>query len=357
MVFEDLASYLFLGNNGQEWAYAIGVFLAVILALYIVRFTFLKWFERLAKKTATDIDDMLIEMLKAIHWPFYWVIAAWSGLKYLTAHPVVDQVINSILMIVLIFYAIRATGKIVDHVAERAAKRRAKESNLVYDKVAKDPIVNVLSLFVKGILWAVGVVWLLANMGFNVASLLAGLGIGGLAIAFALQKVLEDIFASFSIYFDKPFEIGDYIVIGTDMGTVEKIGIKTTRIRTLQGQQLVVSNRELTESRVNNFKKMDRRRIVWNFGVEYSTPVQKLEKILKIVDDIFKKNKMATLDRVHFKEFGDFSLNFEVVYFVESKEYKKYMDTQQDVNFELARRFQKEKIEFAFPTQTIHVKK
>ena len=216
---------------------------------------------------------------------------------------------------------------------------------------------EVLKKVVKGVLWAIAIIIVLSNFGYNVSTLAAGLGIGGIAIAFAFQAILGDIFASFSIYFDKPFKIGDFILIGNDMGTVKHIGIKTTRIQTLQGQELIVSNKELTETRVHNYKKMERRRISFTFGVEYDTKLKKLEKILEIVKEIFKKIKIADLDRVHFKQFGDFSLNFEVVYYVNKPDYLEYMDTQQEINFALKERFEKESIEFAFPTQTIYVNK
>ena len=216
---------------------------------------------------------------------------------------------------------------------------------------------EILNKIIKGVLWAVAVIIILSNFGYNVSALAAGLGIGGLAIAFAMQNILSDVFASFSIYFDKPFRIGDFIIVGDDLGTVKHIGIKTTRIQTLQGQELIISNKELTETRVNNYKKMERRRISFTFGVEYGTKLKQLKKISSIVKEILDKIKIADLDRVHFKQFGDFSLNFEVVYYVNKPDYLTYMDTQQEINFALKERFEKEGIVFAFPTQTIYLNK
>ena len=186
---------------------------------------------------------------------------------------------------------------------------------------------------------------------------MAGLGIGGIAIAFALQNILSDIFASFSIYFDKPFKVDDFIIIGDDKGVVKKIGIKSTRIQTLQGEELVISNKELTESRVHNYKKMERRRIVFVFGVTYETPTEKVKKIPSIIKDIIEKTELADIDRVHFKEFADFSLNFEVVYYLKTSDYAEYMDTQQEINLAMKEHFEKEQIEFAYPTQTVFVHK
>ena len=187
-----------------------------------------------------------------------------------------------------------------------------------------------------------------------------GLGVGGIAIALALQNVLSDIFSAFTIYFDKPFEIGDFIIIGSDMGVVKKIGIKSTRIQTLQGEELIVSNNELINSRIQNFKKMKRRRIVFAFGVTYGTPSKKLKNIPEIINNIINKEKMSNidkLDRVHFKQFGDFSLNFEVVYYLKTGDYNAYMDTQAEINLAIKDAFEKEGIEMAFPTQTIFLNK
>ena len=195
------------------------------------------------------------------------------------------------------------------------------------------------------------------NLGYNVSGLLAGVGIGGIAIAFALQNVLADVFASITIYFDKPFKVGDYIVIGADSGTVKNIGIKSTRIQTLQGQELVVSNKELTEARIHNYKKMKTRRVVFEFGVEYDTPTKKMKKIPGMLDKIFKKVDGADMERVHFKSFGDSALLYEVVYYISTKEYKIYMDIQEEMNLELKQAFEKEKISMAYPTQTLYLKK
>jgi small-conductance mechanosensitive channel len=235
---------------------------------------------------------------------------------------------------------------------DKIIQKRKKEEDTF------DPsILGVLSKIIKGVLWGIAIIIVLSNFGYDVTALAAGLGIGGIAIAFALQSVLGDIFASFSIHFDKPFRVGDFIIIGSDLGTVQHIGIKTTRLKTLQGQELIVSNRELTETRVNNYKQMEKRRIVFGFGVEYDTPLKKLKKIPNMVKEILDKIKIAELNRVHFKEFGDFSLNFEVVYYVNVSDYNVYMDTQQEINFKLKEIFEKENIVFAFPTQTIFVNK
>ncbi len=195
----------------------------------------------------------------------------------------------------------------------------------------------------------------LQNLGVDITALIAGLGVAGIAVALAVQNILGDLFASLSITLDKPFVPGDFIVLGTEMGTVEKIGLKTTRVRSLSGEQLVFSNNDLLSSRVRNFKRMFERRVVFGFGVLYSTPPDMLEKIPGIVREAIEAEELARFDRCHFYRFGDSSLDFETVYHVKSPEYNKYMDTQQRVCMHLVRQFKEMGIGFAFPTRTLHL--
>lgn len=196
---------------------------------------------------------------------------------------------------------------------------------------------------------------ILDNLGVNITGLVAGLGIGGIAVALAVQNILGDLLASLSIVLDKPFVIGDFIVVDSLSGTIEHIGLKTTRIRSLSGEQLIFSNNDLLKTRIRNYKRMSERRIVFSFGIIYQTPTEKLKNVNKIVRDIIEKTENARFDRVHFKEYGDSSLNFEVVYFVIDPDYNIYMDVQESINLEIFRQFGEEGIEFAYPTQTLYV--
>jgi small-conductance mechanosensitive channel len=195
----------------------------------------------------------------------------------------------------------------------------------------------------------------LDNMGVNITGLVAGLGIGGIAVALALQNILGDLFASLSIILDKPFVIGDFIVVDQLMGTVEHVGLKTTRIRSLSGEQVIFSNAGLLQSRIRNFKRMAERRVVFTVGVTYQTPYEKLARISALLREAVELQQGVRFDRAHFKEYGDFALVYEIVYFVTSPDYNKYMDIQQAINFEIYRRFQQEGLEFAYPTQTLFV--
>ena len=187
--------------------------------------------------------------------------------------------------------------------------------------------------------------------------MIAGLGIGGIAIAFALQGILGDLFSSFAIFFDKPFEIGDFIKIGDKSGTVRKIGIKTTRLKSTDGDEIVISNQELTGAVLHNYKKTEERRNVLSLGVTYNTPTDKLKMIPVILKKVIDDAENIRFDRAHFKSFGDFALGFEAVYYVKSGNYTQHMDAQQIVNFAIKEGFDKEGIEIAFPTQTVYVEK
>jgi small-conductance mechanosensitive channel len=181
--------------------------------------------------------------------------------------------------------------------------------------------------------------------------------VGGIAVALAAQNILGDLFSSMSIVLDKPFVLGDFIIVGDLMGTVEKIGLKTTRIKSLSGEQLVFSNSDLLNSRIRNFKRMQERRAVFSIGVTYETPYEKLQTIPATIREVIESQELARFDRAHFASYGDFALVFEIVYYMKRPEYDLYMDTQQAINLELFRRFAESGIAFAYPTQTVHLNK
>jgi small-conductance mechanosensitive channel len=215
--------------------------------------------------------------------------------------------------------------------------------------------IGALRFIAKLVLWTAVLLLALDNLGLDITTLVAGLGVGGIAVALALQSVLGDLFASLSIVLDKPFVIGDFIIVGDFLGTVEHIGLKTTRVRSLSGEQLVFSNGDLLSSRIRNYKRMAERRIVFGFGVVYQTPAEQLEAIPGMVREFIESLEKTRFDRAHFKGFGNFSLDFEVVYYVLVPDYNIYMDIQQQINLALYRRFEQDGIEFAYPTQTLYV--
>jgi small-conductance mechanosensitive channel len=199
------------------------------------------------------------------------------------------------------------------------------------------------------------VLFTLDNFGVNISALVAGLGVGGIAIALAVQNILGDLFASITILLDKPFVVGDMVTVGDFSGTIENIGIKTTRVRSVSGEQVIFSNADLLQSRIRNFKRLYERRVVFCFGLTYETPLDLIEKIPSIVKEIITNTEDLRFERAHFKGFGASSLDFEVVYFVTQSDYTIYMDRQQSVNLAVARRFSSLNVDFAYPTSTLKV--
>jgi len=345
MSFFDVS---FLNNTILDYLIALGVFLAVFLGLRIFRTVVLNRLHRLSQKTKNDLDDLLIKIITSIKAFFYVVLSFYVSVRFVNCSDLFLKIVNYFFFFVIVYYLVKAAEALVEYGAEKIVQTK---------KDIDESVVDLLARIIKGVVWVLAVIIVLQNLGYNITALAAGLGIGGIAIAFAIQNVLVDLFASFSIYFDKPFQIGDFIIIGKDMGTVKRIGIKSTRIQTLQGEELVVSNKELTESRVHNYKKMEKRRIVFSFGVTYETETEKLKQIPQIVKKIIDDIDKTDYDRAHFKDFGDFSLNYEVVYYLNSSDYNEYMDIQQDINLKIKQSFENQGIEMAYPTQTVFLKK
>ena len=308
--------------------------------------------KRSARRTKTQLDDIVVDFISAINWQFYAYLSFYIATLTLNLPELISNIFRYLFIIFIAYYIAQGFSRVVDYFTNKQIEKRKNTDN-----AQNTSMIKVFGGLFKVVIYVISFLMVLANLNIEITPLVASLGIGGIAIAIALQSVLADLFAAFAIYFDKPFKEGDFIIVGNDMGTVKHIGIKTTRIQTLQGQELVVSNAELTNSRINNYKKMERRRIAFAFGIKYDTTANKMKKINKIVKDIIDKTKLATFDRIHFREFGDFSLNYEVVYYVETSDYNKYMDVQQEINLAIKEAFEKEKIEFAFPTRTLHIEK
>ena len=339
----------FLGNSVEQY----GLFILILVGSTIIFALFQKFLlhrlEKLAKKTKTELDDAIIEIFRTIKPPFYLFLSFYIALRFLSFPDIVHRIIGALLIVWAIYLAVKAVQIFINF----AFKKRFEEEE---DRGTKSAL-NAINIIAKIILWSLGLLLMLSNLGINITSLIAGLGIGGIAIALALQNILGDLFSSFAIHFDKPFVEGDYVVIGKHAGNVEKIGIKSTRIRALQGEEIIISNQELMSARIQNFKKMKERRTTFTIGVTYNTPAEKLKKIPDIIRQIVEKADNARFDRSHFKSFDDSALAFETTFFITSSEYKEYMDVQQEINFKIHEAFEREGVEMAYPTQTLYVKK
>ncbi len=335
----------FFGNSLKAWVQAGAIFLGSVAIFKLVQAFLLSKLRRLAKKTETKTDDLFIQLLQAVK-PYFYVVAALvvAG-QFLYLSTKLSQALFTVLIVATLFQAISLAQLIIDFVAQK----------MLAKKKDKAPV-NLLKTVVIIIVWVIGGLLLLSNLGVDVTSLVAGLGIGGVAVALAVQNVLGDLLSSFSIYFDKPFEIGDFIVVGQDRGTVKEIGVKSTRIQSLQGEELIIPNQDLTSSRISNYKKMKTRRISFNLGVAYETPVEKLKKVPALIEEVFNKFPQAKFIRAHLQSLGDSTLIYQVVYEVESEKYNDYVEVEGSLNLALLERFTQEGIELPYPTQRVLTK-
>ena len=334
-------------NTILDYLIFLGVLVGSLIVIRIVGYFVFKHVAKLTKKTATTIDDELCKNIKKYVMPAVYFAALYFTSKMLEIGDELSKIINgSILAVITIMAALFASSVFVMLFNKYWEGKRTNAN--------KELAIKTLSGLLKVTIWVIAVILFLDNIGIRITSLIAGVGIGGIAIAFAAQSILGDIFCFFTIFFDRPFEIGDFIVSGDKMGTVEYIGLKTTRLRALDGEQLIFSNTDLTGSRIQNYKRMEQRRVLFTLGVTYDTTHDKLREIPSVIKSIVDEAPNTTFGRAHFAAYGDFSLNFEIVYYILSADYDEYMDIHQEVNLKIKEEFDKRQIEFAFPTQTIY---
>lgn len=348
----DILAYTVAGNSVKEYLIALVIFVSAFVVLKVVKHIIVFLLTKIFTRIKTEIGTLAIKIITRIRWPLFLVVSLYLAVQFIRIPEVIKTVLGYSLMVVATIYVVVSIHYVIDYVIRTMITKKEEG-----EEEFETPIVNLLGIIAKIALWIIAFIFILSNLGYNVTTLVAGFGIGGLAIAFGLQKVLQDLFASFSIYIDRPFVPGDFIIIGNDLGVVKRIGIKSTRIQHLAGQELVVSNRELTDVRVHNYKRMEKRRIAFTFGVTYQTPTGKLKKIPEMVREIIANIEAAEIGRVHFKQYGDFSLIFEVEYYVTTSDYTVYMDTQQKINLAIKEAFEKGEIGFAYPTQTLFLSK
>jgi small-conductance mechanosensitive channel len=352
---QEFLNQSFYGNTVYNYAVAIGIFIIGIIILTIFKKIILSRLKKWSEKTKTTIDDFLVGGIEKSLVPVLYLVTFYFSIKSLTLPDKTVIIVDKTLIVLATFFFIRVITSTLKYSLNSYVKRRSPGEE---DAERRLKQINGITLIISFVIWSVGFVFLLDNLGFQISAVIAGLGIGGIAIALAAQAILGDLFSYFVIFFDRPFEIGDFINLGGEfVGTIEYIGIKTTRIRSLSGEQIVISNTDLTNSRVRNYKRMERRRVVFKLGVIYQTTAKQLAEISKIVKTIIEEEPDTTFDRGHFQSYGDFSLNFEFVYYVLSSDYNKYMDTQQAINLKVYEEFEKRGIEFAYPTQTLFVSK
>jgi small-conductance mechanosensitive channel len=336
-------------NTLQTWLIAVAFALAVLMIASVIRSISIKQLTRLVERTDVPLAPVLLVVVKQTKWLFILLLALFVGAIVIELPATSRASLTTLVIIALLIQAGLWGAAALQEMIEQYRQRQLE----------KDPAsvttLNVLNFIGKIILWSLVLLLVLDNLGVNITALVAGLGVGGIAVALAVQTILGDLFASLSIVLDKPFVVGDFLIVGDLLGSVEHVGLKTTRLRSLSGEQLVFSNSDLLNSRIRNYGRMYERRVVFNIGVTYQTPRDKLIKIPQIIREAVEQQDKTRFDRSHFKEYGDFALVFESVYYVLGPDYNEYMDIQQAINLHIHERFEQEGIVFAYPTQTLFV--
>jgi len=345
----ELLSLPIFSNSPMAWLAGFVVAGGAFALLLGVRRAVRRYHRKLEEASGAPFVRIPLQVLSRTAVPFFFVLALFVGAQVLTLGSSTVRVLASAITIALFWQAgiwtVATASAWLDH------KRRR---SLVADRAALGSI-SIIGVILNAVIWALVVLLTLDNLGIDITALVAGLGIGGIAVALAVQNIFGDLFASLSITLDRPFVVGDFLIVGDVLGTVETIGIKSTRLRSLNGEQIVMPNSDLLGSRVRNYGRMMERRVVFATGVTYETPIEALERIPRLIQDIVEGQADTRFDRSHFAAHGAASLNFETVYYVRSPDYNRYMDIQQAINLRLHREFAKLGIEFAYPTQKVFV--
>jgi len=342
-------NYTLLNNDLGTWLVALAIAAAVYTALHAGKAVITRRLAAFAATTATYLDDLAVKMLSATHPLFMLIMGACAGAQYLVLPGKTATVLSRLAIAALLLQCARwgdvgVHGWLHHYRVQRSTADAAGTTSAA-----------ALGFVVRTVLWVIIALMILDNFGVNITTLVASLGIGGIAVALAIQNILGDLFSSLSIVLDKPFVVGDFITVDDIAGTVEYVGLKTTRIRGLGGEQVVFSNSDLLKSRIRNYKRMQTRRIVFTIGVVYEISKAKLLAIPDILREVVEAQAQARFDRAHFKSYGASSLDFETVYVVQTPDYGVYMDIQQAINVALFERFAAEGIGFAYPTQTLYL--
>jgi small-conductance mechanosensitive channel len=338
----------FAGVTLAHWALAALAGAVAVFVLLAVRAVVVRRLQSIATRTVTPVDDVIAEALGKTSAPFLVVVGAWFAVRLAGPDARLVSGADGFAFVVLLLQAMR-WGNTLVRSGFRAYTEREELDGAAMTSVQG---VSFLARLVLGVLLLlVG----LDHFGVNITALVTGLGIGGIAVALAVQNILGDLFASLSIVLDKPFVVGDFVVINEFMGKVESIGLKTTRIRSLSGEQIVFSNGDLLSSRLRNFQRLQERRVVLRLGVTYQTPRALLEKIPGTLREIVESAEDTRFDRAHMAAYGDFAILFELVYYALTPDFARHMDIQQGIFLRIHEAFERDGIEFAYPTQTLHL--
>lgn len=343
-------SSIYLGNSTRDWLIAALVAAVVYIVLAVARRVLITRLGALAERTETEIDDAIVDLIKNTRPFFLAAVAVGAAMRGLAIHTKLVGPLSALLQLLVLVQVGLWTAGLIEFLVGRALTKRREAADRIGIAAVK-----AIGVTIKVIAWIIlGLVALEFIFEKNVTALVGTLGVGGIALALAVQNILGDLLAAVAIVFDRPFDVGDSIAVDNMAGTVEQIGLKTTRLRSVTGEQLVIGNAELLKSKLRNYKRMYERRVLLNLDLTYDTPADVIERIPDIMKEIVSRQKSVRFERSHFAGFQESALRVETVYFVLDPDYKQFMDVQQAVDLAVLRRFAAERINFAFPTQTVH---
>ncbi len=334
-------------GEGTGWVPAIGIFALVVVGLSVVRHVLLSRLQGVVDRTENVVDDLLLDLVRRTKWPFFVMLGLFLGALVLQLSPGLSTVVRRLFSIALFIQAGVWANYVLSFVVNAYLERRRGQD------ASKIAVLALFNFFARIAVWTLVLLLVLDNLGVKVATLIAGLGVGGIAIGLALQSVLKDTFASLSIILDKPFEIGDFVIIDDIQGTVQHIGIKTTRILSLNGEELVIGNNDLLSCRIRNYKKIEERRVVQTIRLPLDTPAEKLERVRPIFQEAVDAVEDVRFERAYLKAFGADAVEFDVGFFVTRPDFDVMMDRRQQVNLELHRRLGAEGMRFALPAHAV----
>ena len=338
----------FYGNSILNWAIAVGILILSFVVVKMLYWIFSNVIRRLTSKTKTNLDDVLIDKLEKPLTYLVLILGYWISIHYLVFKEEVEIVLENAAYFLLVIDVTAILSRIVDALISEVIMPITEKSDSSFD----NQLIPVIQKGVRSIIWILGIIIGLDNIGFDITAMIAGLGIGGLALALAAQDSVKNIFAGIMIFLDKPFRIKDRIQVDGFDGIVEEVGLRSTRLRTLEGRIVTIPNSRFTDNSVTNVTSQPTLKVKLNLGLTYDTDEDQMQKAIDILEDIVKDQEAITDDyAAGFNGFGDFSLNILFIYYVKPDSH--WLDTQTLVNKEILRRFNKEGLEFAFPTQTI----
>jgi small-conductance mechanosensitive channel len=349
MINAELASLLersIAGNTVQGWLTALLIFLGALAALYVVRGVLFSHLRKLAEKTETDLDDFLIDLVYKVRQSELLLFAFYLATRCLSLSAGLDKVIHLVFVLVFSYRAVTLLQAAMTYGLNKAVGTSQKDAGA-------HSAMQVLHVVLNIVVWAGAIVFILGNLGINISTVVAGLGIGGVAVALAAQQILGDLFSCFAIFMDKPFRLGDFIQLGSVSGTVERVGIKTTRVRSLDGELLIIPNKELTSGILRNYRELKKRRVVLNFSLAHGTPHAKAAAVPALLKEVISAAPKTQFARAHLCGVGEDGIRCEAVYLIDGADYDLFMDAQQKVTLGLLERFSAEGLRFGVPTRTV----